>query len=296
MRTALGTHRPRISALLALSAAAVAASAGAAQEPVPAADEIRVGAGVFESFAFGGSRTGDWARHRLERQLDDLLDQIRDCCDLSADQEARLRLAARGDVERCLDRVRRRGAEVAGQTVTRSEFKALLTEGSHIFRIIQGGFFGPESLLAKAAASTLDPGQLSRLNELALERTEARYRSEMNIHLFEIDAALGLTDAQRERLVEAIWREIGPPLRHDWGSPYNEAFLNYLIAVVPEDALRPIVNDEQWQIINHHRELSSQPARFLFERGLLRPIGEDEGDDPAPDVPIFLNLTDAGDI
>ncbi len=185
---------------------------------------------------FGG--TADPHSH-LEKLLELQLASLQTDCDLSDNQQKKLRLAGQGDIKRFLDRLQEI-AGVPGHPVSDDVLGDLQT----LDPALKAGFFIEGTLFVKVLATTLSPDQLARRLRGMQNRNARRYAEAVRQWIGSIGNMFDLRSKQCDELARLILRETSPPLRFGQ-SDYT--MVMYQMAKVPEAQIRAVVTERQWK-------------------------------------------------
>ena len=232
---------------------------------------------IFQSRGNGNGR--EWIEGMLALSLEDL---DRACAPTEA-QKAKLRLAARGDIKRLWDQVeakKRRFREIKDD---QNKVQEIFQDFKPLQQTIQAGIFGPGSFYGKALGGALDADRAGRYRAVELERRAYRFRARLELVVGSMESSLGLTDDQRSRLIDALQARIKLPER---AGTYEYYLVMYLASKVPDEALKPILDDAQWKVAKQQLQMAAGYAQFLKQQGMLAddPIKEAAAVDVAPAV------------
>lgn len=245
---------PRFVMGLLAAALALAAAPATGQEFVepdaPAAADVNnffIDDSNFDQWVFGGQQNSTAARARFDSLLKVNIEELERICGLNEAQKKKLLLAGRGDVKRFLDQVEEK----------RKEFQAVRTDQNKFGQFYQtlrplqtqyaAGLFGEGSFYAKSAKSTLEPEQAARYEAQMREKLVARYKARVELVAASLGNIAGLSAEQRRKFVALILEETKAP-RSFGQNDYQVVILQ--ASKLPEEKLKPLFDDRQWQTIN----------------------------------------------
>jgi hypothetical protein len=182
------------------------------------------------------------ARRAFEHYLVFRVDRVERTCGITPAQRASLELAGKGDIKRHFDRIEER-RNVVNRPLEQEEYTRVWQDIQTLNRTQGAVLFGSGSLFAKALKTVLAEDQAARYGDLQRERERARYQARVEQYVLELDNALGLSTAQRQRLVDFLVRETQPPKKF---GQYDILFIQYQMSRLPEASLKPIFDDAQW--------------------------------------------------
>jgi|GEM_PF-3974401 len=202
-----------------------------------------------------------------------LLDQA---VHLSPIQRKKLELAALGEIRRFISRFEQEREEFQSSSdpamVDSPEFaqrvEKIRTEYANL-QLLEGVTFFDKSL-----KSVLEPGQLQVYEEAAVKAEELQTHMVVLRHyVFWVDQTVGLNSAQRTQLKDILSKESkAVPTR--FLSVFVPSRTMAIMALLPEDRLRPIFFDEQWEPLEARilRATAELYARQRHPEPLGRPI------------------------
>lgn len=230
----------------------------------------------FNLFAFGNTRSADTLRQDLNAQAKARVNEIEHDCHLSPEQVEALRFAARGDIERFFNLIDQKRDDLIGKSVEQEKLNEIVQELQVLRQTYQTGLFAGDALLEKVAATMLDSEQSARREEAIRERNAFRYQANVDLFLTKMRTMLGLTTAQYEQLSEVMRkRPLLPSRSSPSSSPYDQYLVFYHLSTLPEDDLRPIFDDTQWQVLQPFIAQYARLGPTLKAQGL---IDQDEGE------------------
>ena len=186
-------------------------------------------------------------------------------CRLTREQRKKLWLAGRRNLERHFDRVR----EFRERVRTAGDFNRLrghLQEARELGRGFPDKLFDDESLFAKTLRTALDQEQWTRYQQQADRRLLAWYQSRVNSVSRTLQRDLALSESQRLRLLDVLVEETLPPRN---SGPADYSFVVYQASRIPEDKLRPILDEEQWSLLRREFDKARRREPLLRKLGLL---------------------------
>jgi hypothetical protein len=221
----------------------------------------------FDRWVFAGAQSAAAGRKRMEAQAKLKISEIERSCRLSSEQKSQLELAARGDFERFNERAEFLRRKYAGTNVQDNEkmnqfwqeFRPLQTRQSR-------GVAGPDTLLAKALARTLDAEQTKEFDANQGERRRFRYQASIALALHMLELSAPMSSEQRDKLTQLLLAL--PPPRifgqmDQWVVSYRLSMLSSQAAV--KDMLEP----RQWQALAQPLAQAKGYKSHLLDLGYL---------------------------
>jgi hypothetical protein len=223
----------------------------------------------FDQWIFPGANNAELGRLRLQTQTNLRLAEIDRVCRLSETQKQKLRLAARGDMQRFTDEVEQ----------VRRKFEKVKHDQNAMGQIWQeiqplqikqaNGLMGHDSLLMKVLPKTLTTEQAAAYETVVEERRRFRYRASIATSLITLENTVPLKHDQREALTKLLLEETKLPLSF---GQYDHYLVMYRLAHMPPARIQSLVDNRQWQALlpqlNQYRGMQS----FLIQHGLLPPV------------------------
>jgi hypothetical protein len=227
-----------------------------------------------DQWLFGRFGGAGGARGKLESAIALRIEDLDRVFGLTAAQKKKLTLAAHGDLKRYFDRV---------DAVKRRFTQGQVNPNNNIWQEVQPlqlefnlGLLGDGSMFGKTIGKTLDADQAVRYEAIVRERTAGRRRAVIEWFVVHIDKGLGLSDAQRKRLVELLL-ETPAPKRSGQGDYW---FLMYQLGRLPESQVQPIFDAPQWRLLSRQLGQARGMEQWLRSNGIL-----DDGDSSKPVAP-----------
>jgi hypothetical protein len=184
----------------------------------------------------------------LQKVLDEQLGEIGQVLRLSDAQIKKLELAGKGDIKRFVDRFREVDQKLNEETTDSNELRfALNAVMKYSPDRASLDVFGAGSLFAKTLTSTLTPEQAARREHAQLERNRLRYRRAVGNAVATMQRNLHLSSDQTERLEHLIRAETRAP--RCFGAASDRALINRQLSRLPEEKVRTIFDDAQWQTV-----------------------------------------------
>jgi hypothetical protein len=229
----------------------------------------RVQANVnFVQSVFPGATSADIGRQRLESRIALRLAEIDRVCQLSDAQKQKLRLAARGDLQRFLNEV----DELRGKFEALKNDQQAMAQMWQEIRPLQlkqiSGLTGEGSLLMKVLPTTLDRKQAASFQAVIDERRRFNYRSAIASSLTALEAAFVLRHSQREAIAKLLLEETRPPLTF---GQHNHSVVMYRLASLPEEKVEPLLDERQWQVLREQFDQYRRMGPHLVEQGVISP-------------------------
>jgi hypothetical protein len=228
----------------------------------------------FEQWVFQQSGNALTARARLKESLELYTDDVHRTCTLSDAQTRKLRLAGQGDIERFF----RKYAEVKAEFQLNRGFQGKLTPiNQHVSRMqarMATGFFDRDSLLQKSLVNTINREQFLKYAKVREKRRQFQHESKVKLVVTMLDQSSPLTAAQREKLADLFRRETRPARK---SGQYDYYAIMYQVAKIPDDQIKPLLDDIQWQVFKQQFAQMGNMEPWLRQQGIL---DDDEEEEP----------------
>jgi hypothetical protein len=219
----------------------------------------------FDQWIFPGAQNAAAGKARLQTQVRLKLSEIERVCQLKPEQKQRLELAAKGDLQRFFDQmelVRKKFDKVKHDQNAWGEIWPEVQP----LQVKQARLTEADSLLVKMLPKTLSPEQAAKYEEVARERRLFRFRACVANSLVTLDNAVALKHDQREALSKLLLEETQPP--QTFGQ-YNHYLVMYRLATLPQQKIKPLLDDRQWQAMQQQFNQYRGMRQFLVEQGLI---------------------------
>jgi hypothetical protein len=220
----------------------------------------------FERRVFQQDGNAFRARQRLDSLLAMQIETIDRACKLTDAQKKKLRLAGRGDIKRFFDRYER--VKQKSQVIEQDEqkFQEIQQDFNQLRVALQGGLFHEDSLLVKSMHNTLTSEQFTRYDAMARERRVSRHRASIDQAVGILQRGIPLGDAQRRELITLMTNETKLSRR---SSPYDSYVLLLQLGRLPEEKLKPLFDEKQWQMVNLQLDQVKELEPMLKQSGQL---------------------------
>jgi Spy/CpxP family protein refolding chaperone len=225
-----------------------------------------------QDFTLDESQFNQWlyGRNVSDNQMEShyklAVEAVDRACDLSDEQMAKLRLAARGDFARFERDVQRLREEVVGKTYDQNKIGEVYQQIQPLTKRYREGLLGRSSLFYKVARATFTPEQMANFDEAEAEKRKARHMASVRLFVAKLERRCPMDNAQRTRLVDLFVAETDPPL-------ISSQFDMYVVPAqadrIPQERFRAILDDDQFKML----EISLQQGRgfrqHLIQEGVL---------------------------
>jgi hypothetical protein len=231
---------------------------------------------LIDGWVFGRGDTSA-GRQQLEWQLTVQIEDIDRACTLTDPQRKKLQLAGRGDIKRFFDRYEQLLRK--SQMVEHNErnLQEMQREANQLRRCLHNGLFLEHSLFVKSLPNTLTNEQLARYEAKALKgRALRHYESVLEAvaflkRSFEASVAarrldIVLREEQRQHLITLMTHETKPSRQP---SQYDVQVLLLQFSDLPEEKLKRLFDDDQWEIVKGIKDRYQRPLELRLQ-GLLR--------------------------
>jgi hypothetical protein len=222
----------------------------------------------FERRVFQQDGNAFRARQRLDSLLAMQIETIDRACKLTDAQKKKLQLAGRGDIKRFFDRYER--VKQKSQVIEQDEqkFQEIQQDFNQLRVTLRGGLFHEDSLLVKSMHNTLTSEQFTRYDAMARERRASRHRASIDQAVGILQRGIPLSDAQRRELITLMANETKPS-RRPGPYDYDSYVLLWQLGRLPEEKLKPLFDDKQWQMVKLQLDQVKELEPMLKQSGQL---------------------------
>ncbi len=235
-------------------------------EPPPVAaanNDFNMDESNFDQWVFQGSGNAAAGKTRLESQLKLKIDELARVCDLTAEQQKKLTLAARGDMKRFFDDVEAVRKKFLAVRKDQNAFQTIWQEIGPLQQKLSAGLFGEASLFGKSLRKTLTDEQQAQYRVVVEERRRFRYRATIEASLITLSNTVTLRSEQHEALLKLLVEETQPP--HIFGQ-YDNYLVLYRLAQLPIKKVKPLFDARQWKLLapqlNQGRSMEAHLAQI----------------------------------
>ena len=228
----------------------------------PDVQEINVN---FDSWVFPGAQTAEAGRHRLTMQASLQLAEVKGICNLSQEQQDKLRLAVDGDLGRFFTEVETLRRKFTITKRDREAVNEMWQEVQPLQAKQARGLTGPDSLFGRTLKAMLTAEQANEYDTATGERRRFRYKAAIAAALHSLENTVALKDEQRAALTKLLL-ELPPP--RVFGQ-YDQHLVNYRLASLPMAELKPLFDDRQWQNLQQPLNQGRAMQGQLVQQGYL---------------------------
>ena len=159
---------------------------------------------LVDSYIYAEHQTETGCREWLDACLRLKVNEIGKLFGLSQTQKDKLELAGKGDIDRFVRRVDELKGKWQPRRVPQAQFNAMARETWPLQQLLGHGLFESGSLFQKTLLTTLRPDQAAHYEQNDRERREYRNEAYVELVVIQLDAILGLSDDQRQRLLQLL--------------------------------------------------------------------------------------------
>ncbi len=220
---------------------------------------------TLDQWIFGSGNDARTGRQTLEHKLTAQVAEVQQLCSLSEEQTAKLQLAGMGDIKHFFnraDKIKRRLAKITDENAVGMAFQEIQPLQQELAR----GIFRETSLFDKVLRRLLDREQAIKYRQFQYQALQARYRSRLTFVLLKLEDTLPMLHEQRQQLLQLALDETAPPTQF---GPHDSTYVLWQLSKLPEDNLRPIFDDRQWQVFRQSLQQASQFEQFLRGNGIV---------------------------
>lgn len=238
----------------------VLAQGAIAQQPMITMDQ-------FDRWIFNRMSTEDKARESLKSRIDLEIAHLERIASLTEEQKSMIRLAGKGDIKRFFDDVhvaRRKFIELGD--VNQNQVNEAYQLASPLAQRLSAGLFGPESLLKKVAATVPGPEQAALIRAREIARRKSQTKVAIKTYVALLGRRMPLSASQREQLINLIEEKV--ELKNPM-SRYSTQVIDYRLSQLPEEPIREIVDENQWDVLEKSFSQAVAMKAMLKQQGEL---------------------------
>jgi len=227
---------------------------------------VQMNVANFDRWVFPGAASIAAAQERVATCVKLQMGEVDRVCGLSAEQQQKLNLAAAGDVRRFFDQVevvRKKFLEVKDD---QNAFGLVWQDIQPLQNRMSSGMFGDASLFGKTLRKTLSAEQLAKYDVVLRERRQYRYRASVEVALAILENTVPLRSGQHDAIVELLVTETQPPDAYGQQDYY---YVFYRLATLPEQLVRPLLDDRQWTILGPQLDQYRNMRQFVVQQGMI---------------------------
>jgi hypothetical protein len=225
----------------------------------------------FDRLVFQPTGNASGARRRLDSQLAMQIQDLDQTCKLTDAQKKKLQLVGRGDIKRFFahyEAVKQRFQTTKNPV---QNIPDVWQDIGPLQMILQAGLFHEDSLFVKSLPNTLTGEQFARYDAMARERRASRHRESVEMAVAILQRGIRLRDAQRRELTALITKETKPSRRP---SPYGPYVLLLQLDRVPQEKLKRLFDDKQWETVAEQLAQCRQLEPMLRQAGQMPSEGD----------------------
>lgn len=222
----------------------------------------------FDQWIFQGSNNAAAGKARIESSVKMKLAELRRVCNLTDAQAKKLSLAARGDMRHFFEDVeivRKKFLKVRND---QNAFNQIWQEINPLQQRQAAGLFGDSSFFAKTVRNTLTREQHEKYQVILDDRRRFRYQAAAEVALHTLSNTVALSHDQHETIFKLIIEETHPPLTF---GQYDQYFVFYSLAKLPNAKLKPLLDDRQWKLLQPHLQQGRGMEANLMQQGMIEP-------------------------
>lgn len=217
---------------------------------------------VVDQWVFGG-QSPNFGTQVLEADLKERIDTLLQYAATTQDQRAKLEVAGWIDIQRFLERVEQLKRKLQESTSDVNNLNALQVQAIALSASYKAGLFGDESFFAKTASRMFTREQLDRAER---GRAAIQHRAHLQRAVALLKDAAKLSDQQADALMTLLLAETRPP-RQPGVNTYAVAMFD--MKRLPEEKLRPLFDNQQWDLFNRQFEQVKWLGPYLKQNGML---------------------------
>ncbi len=225
---------------------------------------------TLEQWIVGSQTSEGTVRFRFELQLKDEIARWNAACQLTTDQKRKFDLIGRGDIKRFFEEFDALIRQANDRSKNGFVDQATYIELSQTIRPMQvayrKGLFGETSLLRKTVQNVLDAEQRQRLAKHLLRQRTELFETQLDTVIATINRVVTFRKDQDVEFRKLIKEQVPPPKAI---SPYCHGYVLYHLAKLPEEKIKPLFNEEQWQNLSLQLQNAGRYESTLKTYGML---------------------------
>lgn len=241
------------------------ADKGPAPAPVAKGRLMRVSPSMVEVYVYQGFPNEVGCREWLNSNLKLRIDEIKNTFGISDQQAQKIELAGTGDIERFVQRVHAL-KDKWRSAASQAQFNAMARETWPLSLALRRGLFESGSLFEKTLLATLPPAQMAACEQSNRERESYRNQAYIELIVVRLDAMLGLSEEQRERLTQLLLDKTRA-LRES--ETFEPRVVLAQMSRLPDDELKPLFDSRQWRLLQHQLSNARQEIPALEATGVV---------------------------
>jgi hypothetical protein len=198
----------------------------------------------FDQWIFQNRGNFSGARQRLDVLLTLQVEDIDRACKLTDAQKKKLLLTGRGDIKRFFNLYEKAKQKFQLVKNDPQKHQEIWQEIAPLQIMMQSGLFNDDSFLFKALHNTITNEQLQIYQALARDRQAFRHRANIELAVMMIEMNAPLRAEQRRALITLLTNLTKPPRK---SGPYGYYITLYQMSQLPEEKLKPLFDEAQWQ-------------------------------------------------
>ena len=220
----------------------------------------------FDANVFNPHGNAQKARVFLDTKLKLQMDELNNVCQLTDEQQRKLKLAASLDIKRFFDDVETLRQKVKTDKQDRDAWNKFWQEAQPLRTKLATGLFGRQSFFAKTLLKVLSDEQLAKYNDIVLERQRFRFRSAIESAVTLLETTIPLRASQHEAIVIMLLDET--PVPAEFGRQI-QFLIQYRLSFFPKERLKSLLDEYQWQLLEIQIGQFRAREQFLVNNGLL---------------------------
>ena len=220
----------------------------------------------FDANVFNPHGDAQKARAFLDARFQLQMDELNNVCQLTDEQQRKLKLAASSDIKRFFDEVETLRQKVKTGKQDQDAWNKFWQEAQPLRTKLATGLFGRKSFFAKTLSKVLNDEQLAKYNATVLERQRFRYRSAIESTITSLEATIPLRAVQHEAIVKMLIEETPVPTEF---SQQIQILIQYRLACFPNERLKSLLDDNQWQLLETQFVEFRRWEHFLITNRML---------------------------
>lgn len=226
----------------------------------------QIGVGQFQSWIFQNERDPKLVRKKLDALIDTKLEQFSQVASLNEQQQRKITLAGRGDVERFFAKVDLATAEFEKLNVKQQNLNEAYQLAIPLMQEYQKGLFEDDSLFSKTLLQTLNDSQRDAWQAMQRKLQVRRLQSAIKLQIALYSRKLAMTEDQRQQFEALLMNDL--PVRSVEPQMIS-SYANYLISQIPKDEINKIFDMKQAAAMDRIQQTGKGMKQFLIAQGVI---------------------------
>ncbi len=230
------------------------------EEPAPG----EIDPAAVDNWIFPGFENAEAARSHIEGRASLIVSEVVRLCELTTEQNEKLRLAANIEVRHVFDDVERLRERFITEMKEEGASEVLLSEAARFQTRIYRDLLGEGSFFAKTVQLTVGAERRARFDEVRSERLAFQREAAIEAALVWFEESVPLTGAQYDAITVLINDALG---KSPGGN--DSVYVFYRVLSLPVARLREVLDERQWKAVAVLDSTRTEYEQMLISQGSL---------------------------